>query len=128
VAIVSSTYASTFALTDLEGDDALESMARAYAGVFDNRPESFRASALAAQFLEFGVDAAVFHDCRTSPEASHVRHGLGVRMEALTARPSLVLEADSHDPRLFSAERLERQLAEFIEQHRERFADRLVAY
>jgi hypothetical protein len=49
-------------------------------------------------------------------------------MEALTSRPSLVLEADAHDPRLFSAERLERQLAEFIETHRERFADRFVAY
>ena len=29
-----------------------------------------------------------------------------------------VLEADAHDPRLFSAERLQRQLAEFIERHR----------
>ena len=128
VAIVSSTYASMFALTDLEGDDPFESMARAYTGVFDNRPESFKTSSLAEQFLEYGVDAAVFHDCRTSPDASHVRHGLGVRLEALTARPALVVEADAHDPRLFSEERLERQLADFIEQHRERFADRLVAY
>ena len=42
--------------------------------------------------------------------------------------PVLVLEADAHEDRLFSAERLERQLADFVEQHREQFADRLVAY
>ena len=41
--------------------------------------------------------------------------------------PGYVLEADAHDPRLFSAERLERQLAEFIERHRELYADRFVA-
>ena len=49
-------------------------------------------------------------------------------MQRLTCIPALVLEADAHDARLFSVERLERQLAEFIEEHRERFADRLVAY
>ena len=128
VAIVASTYASSFALPNLDGNDPIQSMARAYMGVFENQPESFQASCLASRFVEYGVDAAVFHDCRTSPEESHVRHGLGVRLERLTAVPALVLEADSHDPRLFSAERIERQLGDFIEQHRERFADRLAAY
>jgi benzoyl-CoA reductase/2-hydroxyglutaryl-CoA dehydratase subunit BcrC/BadD/HgdB len=128
VAIVASTYASSFALPNLDGNDPIQSMARAYMGVFENQPESFQASCLASRFVEYGVDAAVFHDCRTSPEESHIRHGLGVRLERLTAVPALVLEADSHDPRLFSAERIERQLGDFIEQHRERFADRLAAY
>ena len=127
VAIVASTYASSFALPNLDGDDPIQSMAAAYMGVFDNQSESFQVSCLASRFVEYGVDAAVFHDCRTSPEASHVRHGLGVRVQRLTAVPALVLEADAHDPRLFSAERLERQLGDFIEQHRERFANRLAA-
>ena len=127
VAVVASTYASTYALTDLDENDPVESVARAYAGIFDNRSEAFKASYLASSFVTYGVDAAVYHDCRTSPDASHVRYGLGERVDRLTGVPALVLEADAHDPRLFSAERLEQQLADFIEQHRELFADRLVA-
>ena len=128
VAVVASTYTQGFALQDLDGDDPLHSMARAYSGVFANQSETYKTSYLEKQFRACGVDAAVFHDCRTSAEASHVRYGLGTRMERLTAVPALLLEADAHDPRLFSAEELKRKLGDFIERHRELFADRLVAY
>lgn len=128
VAVVGSTYASSFALPNFDEDDPIQSLSAGYMGVFDNQSEAFQGATLSLKFVEYGVDAAVFHDCRTSPEASHVRYGLGVRLERLTSIPALVLEADAHDPRLFSAERIERQLDDFIEQHRERFADRLVAY
>jgi hypothetical protein len=57
----------------------------------------------------------VYHDCRTTPEASHVRYGLAVRAQRLTGVPALVIEADSHDSRLFSAERLQMLLTEFLE-------------
>ncbi|MEK6596823.1 MAG: 2-hydroxyacyl-CoA dehydratase, partial [Gemmatimonadota bacterium] len=66
------------------------------------------------------VDAAVYHDCRTTPEASHVRYGLAVRTQRETGVPGLVIEADSHDLRLFSTERLHGLLADFLEQHVER--------
>lgn len=128
VAIVGSTYASSFALTDLDARDPLPSMAAAYIGVHGNRSEAFKTASLVSRLEEYGVDAVVVHQCRTSHEASHLRYGLSTRVQRLTCIPALVLEADAHDARLFSAERLERQLAEFIEEHRERFADRLVAY
>ena len=128
VAVVASTYASGFALQELDGDDPLQSMARAYSGVFANQSESYKTSYLEKQFGSYGVDAAVYHDCRTSGEASHVRYGLGTRLARMTAVPALVLEADAHDPRLFSAEALKRKLADFVEGHHELFADRFVAY
>ena len=128
VAIVGSTYASSFALTDLDAREPLPSMAAAYIGVHGNRSEAFRTASLASRLEQHGVDAVVVHQCRTSHEASHLRHGLSTRVQRLTCIPSLVLEADAHDARLFSVERLERQLAEFIEEHSERFAERLVAY
>lgn len=117
IAIVASTFTSVFTLPGLDPSDPIESMARAYTGVFGNRSEAYKTSWLARQFGEFGVDGAVFHDCRTTPEASHVRYGLAVRSQQLTGVPSLVIEADSHDLRLFSTERLERQLGEFVERH-----------
>ena len=127
VAIVGSSYVTAYALTEMDGRDPLPSMAAAYAGVPGNRSEAYRASRLAGRLEEYGVDAVILHQCRTSHEASHLRNGLWSRVQRLTCIPGLVLEADAHDARLFSVERLERQLADFIEEHRERFADRLVA-
>jgi len=127
VSIVASTYASTFALTGLDGHDPVASTATTYANVFGNRSDAFNTSWLASRFATYGVDAVVYHDCRTSPEAGHVRYGAPMRVQQRSGIPGYVLEADAHDPRLFSAERLERQLAEFIERHRELYADRFVA-
>jgi benzoyl-CoA reductase/2-hydroxyglutaryl-CoA dehydratase subunit BcrC/BadD/HgdB len=123
VAIVASTFCATFTLTGLDPRDPVESIARTYAAVFGNRSERYQRDYLADKFGRFGVDAAVFHDCRTTPEASHVRYGLAVRAERQTGVPAFVIEADSHDERLFSADRLQRQLGEFLEQHEPQTAD-----
>jgi 2-dehydropantoate 2-reductase len=123
-AIVGSTFSSVFALPGLDPNDPIESMATAYTGVFGNRSEAYKTAWLARRFEQFGVDAAVFHDCRTTPEASHVRYGLAVRMQRLTGIPAFVIEADSHDLRLFSAERLQALLADFSERQVERAATR----
>jgi benzoyl-CoA reductase/2-hydroxyglutaryl-CoA dehydratase subunit BcrC/BadD/HgdB len=119
-AIVASTFCSEFALRGLEPYDPLESMARTYTGIFDNRSEDYRAAYLAQQFEQYGVDAAIYHDCRTTPESSHVRYGPSANKRLVNAVPGLVIEADSHDLRLFSTERLQEQFAEFLEQHVER--------
>lgn len=120
--IVASTFCGEFVLPELEAHDPVNSMARAYTAVFGNRSEAYKTSYLAARFEEFAIDAAVYHDCRTTPEASHARYGLAVRAERLTGVPAFVLEADSHDSRLFSTERLEDQLSTFMEQQLERAA------
>ena len=119
-AIVASTFSSVFALPGLDPNDPIESMARAYTGVFGNRSEGYKTAWLAQRFEQFGVEAAVYHDCRTTPEASHVRYGLAKRTERVTGIPAFVIEADSHDLRLFSADRLEAQLADFTERQIER--------
>jgi 2-dehydropantoate 2-reductase len=122
VAIVASTFCATLTLTGLDPRDPIESIARTYAAVFGNRSQRYQRDYLADAFARFGVDAAVFHDCRTTPEASHVRYGLAVRTERETGVPAFVIEADSHDERLFSADRLQHRLGEFLEQHEPRTA------
>mgnify|MGYP001297317178 CR=1 FL=1 len=116
VAVVASTFCATFTFKELDPREPVESIARTYAAVFGNRSERYQRDYLADKFTRFGVDAAVFHDCRTTPEASHVRYGLAVRAERQTGVPAFVIEADSHDERLFSGDRLQRQLGEFLEQ------------
>ncbi len=119
-AIVASTFASNFALSGLDADNPMESMARTYTSIFPNRSEDYKAAFIVQQLEEYGVDGVVYHEGRTSPEHSNVRYGLEVRVRRLTGLPSFVLEADSHDARLFSTERLESLLADFLEQREER--------
>jgi len=118
-AVVASTFASNFALSGLDADNPMESMARAYTGIFPNRSEDYKAAFIMQQLEEYGADGVVYHECRTSPEDSNVRYGLEVRVRRQTGLPSFVVEADSHDVRLFSAERLESLLADFLEQRAE---------
>ncbi len=119
-AVVASTFASNFALAGLDPDNPMESMARTYTGIFPNRSEDYKAAFIMQQLEEYGADGVVYHECRTSPEHSNVRYGLEVRVRRQTGLPSFVLEGDSHDVRLFSSERLESLLADFLEQRGER--------
>lgn len=118
-AVVAATFASNFALVGLDADNPMESMARTYTSIFPNRSEDYKAAFIVQQIEEYGVDGVVYHECRTCPEHSNVRYGLAVRLRRLTGLPSFVLEADSHDVRLFSTERLESLLADFLEQRQE---------
>ena len=115
-AIVAATYSRVFVLDRLDRNNPIGSMAQAYTGTFTNRSDDFKATFLQSQFEDFGVDGVVYHEGRTAPEHSNIRYGLEVRLRRATGLPSLVLEADTHDLRLFSMSQIERQLADFIEQ------------
>lgn len=122
VAVVGSTYAEMFAFDGLDPHNPIESMARAYTGIFTNRSDTAKEAILAGWFESLGVDAAVYHDDRTNPELSNVRYGLARRMQARTGLPALVVEADSHDPRLFSEDQIRQQLADWIERENGRMS------
>lgn len=117
VAVVASTFCESFVLHGLDPDDPIASLARAYAGVFANRSDAYQTGFLAAQVDEYGVDLAVLHDCRTAPQTSHVRYGLADRLWRRTGVPAVVFEADSHDQRLFSLERLRGAIDDALAEH-----------
>ena len=114
-AVVGGTYCSVFALEGLDRNNPIATLARAYTSVFPNRSDEYKAAFLTSQFEEFGVDAVVYHEGRTSPAHSNVRYGLEVRLRRETGLPSLVLEADTHDLRLFSMDQIQKKLTDFIE-------------
>jgi len=115
VSIVASTYCRIGAYAGLDPKNPIESMAREYTGIFPNRSYDYKAKFLAQTFDEYGIDGVVYHDARTSPEHSNVRYGLEMRLRRATGLPSIVLEADTHDRRLFSMNQITRQLEDFIE-------------
>jgi len=119
-AVVASTFCSFPAGLDvLEANNPIESMARAYLGIFPNRSEKYKEHWLKQQFKGWGIDAVMFHEGRTSPEHSNVRYGLAQRLGEETGLPSLVVEADTHDQRLFSLDQVRSQLTGFIENIKE---------
>jgi 2-dehydropantoate 2-reductase len=114
-AIVASTYCRILALEGLDPRNPIESMARAYTSIFPNRSDEYKERYLAATFQDYGVDGVVYHEGRTAPAHSNVRYGLEVRLRRSTGLPSIVVEADTHDLRLFSMDQVARQLEDFIE-------------
>jgi len=115
VAVVSSSYSSVFALDGLDPDNPIESMARCYAGLYPNMSSSHKETFLRAELERFGADAIIYHDGRTARKHSSVRDGLALRLFAANSLPYMVMEADTHDLRLFSLDSLDRKLVEFIE-------------
>jgi 2-dehydropantoate 2-reductase len=117
VAIVASTYCGVFALEGFDPKNPIESLARSYTSVFHNRSDAYKEDYLVSMFGEYGVDGVVYHEGRTAPEHSNVRYGLEVRLRRTAGVQAIVVEADTHDLRLFSQDRLERKLRDFIEMH-----------
>ena len=114
-AIVASTYCDISALDGIDPDNPIESMARVYTGIFHNLSDKAKEDHLVSRFADFGVDGVIYHEGRTAPYQSNVRYGLEVRLRRRTGLQALVLEADTHDQRLFSVNQIMQKLRDFIE-------------
>lgn len=117
VSVVASTYSEVFVLDALDSKNPIESMARAYTSIFPNRSDSFKEVYLAAKMREYAVDGVIHHEGRTAPEHSNVRYGLEKRLRRATGVSGIVIEADTHDLRLFSMDRVMRKLEDFVAIH-----------
>jgi benzoyl-CoA reductase/2-hydroxyglutaryl-CoA dehydratase subunit BcrC/BadD/HgdB len=120
IAVVASTYAPTYVFDGFARDNPIESMALAYTSIYPNRSREHKIRTLAREFARHGVDGAVFHDARTSPEHSGVRAGIHFRLQRDTGVPALVVEGDTHDLRLVSVDSVRARLQEFLEQRQVR--------
>ncbi|MBI5068107.1 MAG: 2-dehydropantoate 2-reductase [Deltaproteobacteria bacterium] len=118
IAVVASTYGHNYAFEGLQPQNPIESMAEVYTSIYENRSREYKVRYLAREFERFGVEAAVFHDARTSPEHSGVRHGVHMRLQRDTGIPAIVFEGDTHDLRLVSVDHIRGQLQEFLEVRR----------
>jgi benzoyl-CoA reductase/2-hydroxyglutaryl-CoA dehydratase subunit BcrC/BadD/HgdB len=108
----------------MDPKNPVESMARTYTSLFHNRSDDHKEDYLIAKFKDYGVDGVVYHEGRTSPEHSNVRYGLEVRLRRLTGLRAIVLEADTHDLRLFSMDRIASKLQDFIDMQQDAAAER----
>jgi len=116
IAVVGSTYAHTYVFDDFHGDDPMASLAAGYTAIYPNRSREYKVRWLSREFARHGVEAAVYHDARTSPEHSGVRSGIHIRLRRETGVHPLVIEGDTHDLRLVSVDHVRTQIQEYLEQ------------
>jgi len=114
--VVASTYCNSWIFDDMKESDPVRSMAVAYTKLFINRSEPAKERYLADMARRFKVDGMIFHDSKTCPYNSNARYGMPVRLREREGIPSLIINADLNDLRLYSEEQTRTNIEAFIEQ------------
>jgi benzoyl-CoA reductase/2-hydroxyglutaryl-CoA dehydratase subunit BcrC/BadD/HgdB len=116
MAVVASTYCSSWIFNALDPVVPFDSMARAYTELFIVRSEKAKIRYLTQMAETFRVDGLIFHEAKTCPANSNSRYGLPNRLNRSLALPCLVLFSDHVDTTLFDGDRINNQIEAFIEQ------------
>jgi len=103
-AFVVSTYTNSWAAIDENTDvsNPYREIARAYLSPYINRDFSFRVEYLASLIEEFSLDGFVMHSDRSCKPYSLGQYVVKEKVEKISGRPGLVIEADMNDPRVFA--------------------------
>jgi benzoyl-CoA reductase/2-hydroxyglutaryl-CoA dehydratase subunit BcrC/BadD/HgdB len=115
-----STYCNSWIFSAFDENEPFESMARAYTEIFINRSEPTKEAYIENMVRDFQVDGIIFHDSKTCPNNSNARYGMPQRLEERLGTPSLTIDADLNDLRMYSEETTRTNIEAFIEQLEER--------
>jgi len=115
-AIPVSTYCNSWIFTDFDPADPFGSMARAYTSIFICRAEEPKQAMVEDLCRRFSIDGIVFHDAKTCPNNSNNRYGMPGRLEASLGIPTLTINGDLNDLRMYSEEQTRTAIEAFAEQ------------
>ncbi len=111
-----STYCNSWIFNDLDPDDPFGSMARAYTSIFICRSEEPKQAYIVDKCERFGIDGILFHNAKTCPNNSNSRYDMPGRLEAQLGIPTLVIDGDLNDLRMYSEEQSRTAIEAFVEQ------------
>ncbi|MCP4294723.1 MAG: 2-hydroxyacyl-CoA dehydratase, partial [Proteobacteria bacterium] len=112
--VVASTYCNSWVFTDFNPEFPLESMAKAYLGIFINRNDKFKEGYMKKIISDYSIDGIVFHNAKTCPNNSNSQYNLPNRMEDDNVR-SVVIDGDLCDLRCLSEEQSVTIIEAFLE-------------
>lgn len=115
-AIVASTYCNSWIFDEFDENNPLESTALAYTKIFINRSEKFKMKMILDWVKEYKADGIIFHDTKTCFNNSNAKFGLPQKMQEKFNIPTLVIEGDLCDMRMFSEGQSVTKIETFIEQ------------
>ena len=111
-----STYCNSWIFTDFDDADPFGSMARAYTSIFICRSEEPKQRMMEDLCRQFAIDGVLFHDAKTCPNNSNNRYGMPGRIEDSLGIPTLTINGDLNDLRLYSEEQSRTAIEAFVEQ------------
>jgi bcr-type benzoyl-CoA reductase subunit B len=118
--VLVSTYCNSWIFSAFDETEPFESMAQAYTEIFINRSEPTKEAYVERMVRDFQVDGIMFHDSKTCPNNSNARYGMPQRLEKKLGIPTLVIDGDLNDLRMYSEETTRTNIEAFIEQLEER--------
>ena len=118
--VVVSTYCNSWIFSAFDETRPFESMAQAYTEIFINRSEPTKQAYIERLVDEYQVDGIIFHDAKTCASNSNSRYGMPQRLEEKLGIPTLVIDADLNDLRMYSEETTRTKIEAFVEQLEER--------
>ncbi len=114
--VVASTYCNSWIFRDLDKEEPFESMAKAYTDLFIVRSDATKEKIILDMAEFYKVDGFLFHDAKTCPNNSNNRYGMPERLAAKFKVPSVTINGDLNDLRLYSEEQSITQIEAFVEQ------------
>ncbi len=114
--IVASTYCNSWIFDEFDEKKTLESTALAYTKIFINRSENIKTQMILDWVKEYHADGIIFHDTKTCFNNSNAKFGLPQKIKEKYNIPTLVIEGDLCDMRLFSEGQSITKIETFIEQ------------
>ena len=114
---VAATYTNAWAetISYLDRDDPFESMAKAYSLVILNNNLNHRLSLMEGMIKDYGVDGLVIHSARSCKPYSVGQYDIKRLLRDRLGVPSVIIEADITDSRVFSEEQANTRLEAFFE-------------
>ncbi len=113
--IVASTYLNAWARYELDGEDPIDAIARAYASAFVNESIHHRARLMRDIVEEYSVDGVIFHSNRSCRPYSLGQYDIKEMLTEWTGVPGILIEADMNDERVYSEGPVFTRLEAFIE-------------
>jgi benzoyl-CoA reductase/2-hydroxyglutaryl-CoA dehydratase subunit BcrC/BadD/HgdB len=118
--VLVSTYCNSWIFSAFDEERPFESMAQAYTEIFINRSEPVKEAYIERLVKEYKVDGIIFHDAKTCPNNSNSRYGMPQRLNDRLGIPTLTIDADLNDLRMYSEETTRTNIEAFVEQLEER--------
>ena len=113
--LVADTYTSAWVFEGIETDDPLEGLARAYTHVYINISIDLMAERILELIRRFSADGMIIHSNRSCKPYSLGQYDIQRMILEKTGIPSLVLEADMTDARVYSDAQIKTRVEAFME-------------
>jgi benzoyl-CoA reductase/2-hydroxyglutaryl-CoA dehydratase subunit BcrC/BadD/HgdB len=112
--LVADTYTSAWALGQIDTNQPLRALGRAYATIHLNRGLKYKIDKMASLIENYGAHGFIMHSNRSCKPYSLGQMDLKREVTKLTGKPGLMIEADHTDSRSYAPAQVEKQIQLFL--------------